>query len=142
MVTVWESICCINTSEMGSPKDNKLHQVCCDSHRTGAMVILLTDASLTELPAQGLDVGDWTSVMFRLQQTVKPMNHLGKQQKLHTVCPVQTVEEKCELENKSSSFILVLHEFFTFPFRNKTTGRTVDCSTSQVVMEGEPENEQ
>lgn len=35
---VLESICCINTSEMGSLKDNKLHRVGRDSQRTGAML--------------------------------------------------------------------------------------------------------
>lgn len=134
MVTVWESICCINTSEMGSPKDNKLQ-------RNGATVIPLCDASVTYCNCQHRDWMWGAGLLSCWCWSTRPMNHMGKLEKFYNGYPFQTVKEKCGWQKAETQVLYwSLMNFLNFFSRAKElksfckrTGSTVDCSTSQVV---------
>lgn len=152
---VLESICCINTSEIGSLKDNKLHRVGRDSRRTGAMLSPQWSLSLMlHWLTYCTDCMQRAGLPSRLG-TARLINHWKTREIFSTVdlCLGQNVslllartfcEEARAANGGRESFTPALHEFLRIPIwrgelklYSKRTSWDVDCSPSHVVTHDE-----
>lgn len=129
MGTVWESISYINTLEMGSPKDNKLQRVCCDSQRT----VPRWSFSLM-LHWHNFQHRDWmwgTGLLSYLGCSKQWGPRIIWENYRNVTMFVLFKQWRKSVGGKNRcfrSFILVLHDLFTFLFRRTRIEKLLQAS--------------